>query len=322
MHIKDLKVLSDYTNKVTPKSIDEFIIDFRGSLAIQRGRNLTDVGLEIKQKIKESLGEYVTVNVGIGTNRFLAKTAAGLHKPDGLDVITGEHLKNTYRQLSLIDLTGINVHYEARLNVAGIYTPLQFLDADASFLKQRVFHSKLGLDWYLRLRGWEVDDVIWDRKSFGHQYALGQKTADRQQLSQLLMKLCEKTGRRLRDSNHSASGIQLFLRFTNRQYWAKGKETKAEMYATPDIFLYAQRLLNQAIIPAKVTNIGVAVYGLRSCYPKQLGFFDNTRMDKRSLANAVDKLNNKYGEFTVIPAVMANMDNTILDRIAFGSVRN
>jgi DNA polymerase-4 len=321
-HKRFKEVLLNYTNRITPKSIDEFVIDFRGSLAIQRGRSLADIGLEIKQKIKESLGEYVTVNIGIGPNRFLAKTAAGLHKPDGLDVITGEHLKEVYRQLSLIELTGINVHYEARLNVAGIYTPLQFLKADANFLKHQVFHSKLGLDWYLRLRGWEVDDVIWGRKSFGHQYALGQKTADRQQLSQLLMKLCEKTGRRLRSSGHSASGIQLFLRFTNRQYWSKGRDTKAEMYATSDIFLYAQRLLNQAVIPAKVTNIGVAVYGLKSGSPEQLGFFDGTRMDKKSRAEAVDKINDKYGEFTLIPAVMANMDNTILDRIAFGSVRN
>ena len=52
--------------------------------------------------------------------------------------------------------------------------------------------------WHYRLRGWEVDSAIWGRKSYGHQYALSNKTTDRQKLSQLLMKLCEKTGRRLR----------------------------------------------------------------------------------------------------------------------------
>jgi DNA polymerase-4 len=83
------KVLLNYTNEVTPKSVDEFVIDFRGSVAVQKGKSMQEIGRQIKQDIKESLGEYVTVNVGIGPSRFLAKMAAGLNKPDGLDAITG-----------------------------------------------------------------------------------------------------------------------------------------------------------------------------------------------------------------------------------------
>src|SRR3989344_4310971 len=113
-HRRFREVLLNYTNEVTPKSIDEFVIDFQGSRAVQAGRSLLDVGYEIKEKIKESLGEYVTVNIGIAPNRFLAKVAAGLHKPDGLDVISGENLLNTLRGIELVDLPGINVRYEAR----------------------------------------------------------------------------------------------------------------------------------------------------------------------------------------------------------------
>ena len=89
-HRRFKKVLLNYTDEVTPKSVDEFVIDFRGSMAVARGKSLEEIGFDIKHDIKEALGEYVTVNVGIGTNRFLAKLAAGLHKPDGLDTITGE----------------------------------------------------------------------------------------------------------------------------------------------------------------------------------------------------------------------------------------
>lgn len=321
-HRRFKKVLLNYTDKVTPKSIDEFIVDFSGSQAVQRGKSLTEIGYQIKADIKQALGEYVTVNVGIGSNRFLAKVAAGLHKPDGLDVITGHNLYEVYRGLELIDLPGINTRYQARLNIAGIHTPLDFLNASALYLKKRVFHSIIGYHWYFRLRGHEVDNVDFSRKSFGQQYALGSKTSDKRELSRLLMKLCEKTGRRMRAQDYYAGGVHLWLNFENRQYWAEGRKTNAPVYSTQDIYLHAQRILNKAIIPARVTNIGVTVYDLTKATPIQLGLFDDTRLDNRSLAWAADALNDRYGEFTVVPATMANMQDTILKRVAFGSVRD
>jgi DNA polymerase-4 len=320
-HRRFKKVLLNYTDEVTPKSVDEFVIDFRGSRAVQRGKSLTEVGLEIKEDIKKALGEYVTVNIGIGTNRFLAKLAAGLNKPDGMDVITGETIRDIYERLSLTDLPGINVRFQARLNVEGIYTPLQFLDAPVMLLKKRVFRSVVGVYWYMRLRGHEIDSVDFGRKSFGQQYALGNKTIDREELSRLLMKLCEKTGRRLRAQNYTASGIHLWLNFENRMYWSKGKKTKSIIYSTQDIYLHSQKLMNEAQIPARVTNIGVTVFSLQPATPMQLGLFDDTRLDSRALAVAADKINDRYGEFTMVPATMANMQNTILKRVAFGSVK-
>lgn len=318
-HRRFKKVLLNYTNEVVPKSVDEFVIDFSGSLAVQRGKQLEEIGFEIKEDIKRELGEYVTVNVGIGPNRFLAKLAAGLHKPDGLDTITAENLRQIYEELTLIDLPGINKRYQARLNIAGIYTPLQFLDAPLPLLKKNVFKSIVGYYWYLRLRGHEIDSVKFDRKSFGQQYALGKKTADRQELSRLLMKLCEKTGRRLRKHGSNAGGIHLWLNFENYMYWAKGRKTKAMIYSTQDIYLHAQKLMNEAQIPARVTNIGVSVFNLSPADPAQLGLFDDSRLDTRSLARAADMINDRYGEFTLVPASMANMQDVILKRVAFGS---
>ena len=319
-HRRFKAVLLNYTDEVTPKSVDEFVVNFQGSTAVQRGKDLSDIGMEIKRDIKASLGEYVTVNVGIGTNRFLAKLAAGLHKPDGLDVITGNNLREVYSHLSLTDLPGINVRYEARLNLAGIYTPLQFLDAPLWLLKDQVFKSIVGFYWYLRLRGIEVDSRDFGRKTFGQQYALGQKTADVEELSRLLMKLCEKTGRRLRAGDYMAGGVHLWLNFENGTYWAQGKKVKHTIYSTQDIFLNAQRLLNSTVIPAKVTNMGVSVFNLSQSNPEQLGLFDDSRLDNRSLAKAADIVNDRYGEFTVIPAVMANMQEVILKRVAFGNI--
>lgn len=320
-HKRFRKVLLNYTSDVMPRSIDEFVIDFRGSPLVREGRSLTEIGYQIKEDIKQSLGEYVTVNVGIAPNRTLAKTAAGMNKPDGLTVIEAVNLRERLGSIELLDLPGINVRYEARLNTGGIFTPLQFLDADGDYLKKQVFHSKVGLDWFYRLRGWEVDDKEWGRKSFGNQFALPDKTTDREKLARILMKLCEKTGRRLRKHGQTASGIQLWLSFMNHQHWHHGYDTHNEMYSTQDIYFQAHKLLQQAVIADRVTNMSVTVYKLQSCDPEQLGLFDGTRIDTKALAKATDEVNDKYGEFTVVPAIMANMDDIILDRIAFGNIR-
>ena len=321
-HKRFKKVLERYTDEVVPKSVDEFVIDFRGSRALQDGKSLTQIGKQIKADIKSELGEYVTVNIGIAPNRFLAKLAAGLNKPDGMDVIDYRNLKSIYRKLKLTDLPGINVRFEARLNVAGIFNPVQFLEADAMYLKKRVFKSIVGYYWYLRLRGIEVDSVSFDRRSVGKQYALGNKTTNREDLSRYLMKLCETCGRKLRKNGYVARGIHLWLAFEDYNHWSEGKKVHADIYSTQDIYLNAQRLLNKAVIPAKVTNIGVTVFNLYPFHPQQLGLFEDTRLDSKSLAQASDMINDRYGEFTVVPALMANMQDIILKRVAFGSVKD
>ena len=319
-HYRFKKILLNYTNEITPKSIDEFVIDFSGSIAIQQGLSLETIGKQIKQDIRRELGEYVTVNIGIAANRFLAKLAAGLKKPDGMDKITAANLRKTYSKLELIDLPGINIHYKSRLNLAGIYTPIEFLDAPLWKLKNEVFKSILGFYWYLRLRGHEIDSINFSRKSFGQQYALEQKTTNTTELSRLLMKLSEKAGRRLRKEGYQALGIHFWMSFDDHTYYAKRHQLRQPIYSTQDIFRQAQKLLLAYPINAKVTNLGVSVYRLQSIKHQQLSLFNNPRLNSNSLAIASDKINNQYGEFTLIPALMANMQEVIIKRVAFGSV--
>ena len=321
-HRRFKAVLERYTNLVTPKSVDEFIVDFKGSQAVQSGRSLIDVGYQIKRDIKRELGEYVTVNIGIGPNRFWAKVAAGLDKPDGLDVITANDICSVYGQLDLLDLPGINHRYKARLNLAGIYTPLDFLEAPLFKLKRAVFKSIVGYYWYLRLRGYEIDAGAFAIKSFGNDYAVGEKTSDPAQIAKLIMKLCEKTGRRLRKHDYQAGGVFLGLGFEDKSWWGKSRRLKSRAYSTQDIYLHIMRLFGLVAIPARVTHINIAVFDLIPVSPLQLGLFDDTRLDNRSLARASDKINDRYGEYTLMPATMANMQNTIIKRVPFGSVRD
>lgn len=321
-HRRFKDILKSYTSEVTPKSIDEFVVDFAGSQAILKGRSLTDIGQEIKQRIKDDLGEYVTVNIGIASNRFLAKVASSLNKPDGLDVITWQDIANVYGQLGLIDLPGINTRYKARLNLASIFTPLDFFEAPVQKLKKEVFKSIVGYYWYLRLRGHEVDDAPLATKSFGNDYAVGNKTANREEVAKLLIKLCEKTGRRLRAHNYQAWGVYLGLGFIDRTWWGKSHSSKHPLYASAEIYQAIMFLFKQVMLHTQVSHINISVFNLSSSSPQQATIFDNTKQDSRALAKALDTINNRYGEYTITPASMANMEDIIIKRVPFGSVRD
>lgn len=321
-HRRFKAVLERYTDLVTPKSIDEFIVDFQGSQAIQQGRSLVNVGYEMKEEIKKALGEYVTVNIGIAPNRFLAKLAAGMNKPDGLTVIRATDILNVFGQLDLLDLPGINHRYKARLNLAKIFTTLDFMEAPMHKLKGEVFKSIVGYYWFLRLRGHEVDAQRFPIRSFGNDFAVREWTLDREQVSRYIMKLSEKTGRRLRGHDFQAHGVYLGLAFQDGGWWGKSRRSKAPMYSTQEIYINIMKLFNLVVFPAKCTHVNLAVFNVEPASPVQLGLFDGTRLDTKSLARAADNVNDRYGEFTVVPATMANMEHVIIKRVPFGSVRD
>lgn len=339
-HKRFKQVLLAYTNDVTPKSIDEFVVHLENAPVYKQGMTAQALGYQIKQDIYASLGEAVTVNVGIGPNRFLAKLAAGLHKPNGLDTITHENLRAVYEKLDLLDLPGINTRYKRRLEAYGIKTPLQFLDASEDFLRKRVFKSIVGQHWYMRLRGHEPDRREFSRKTIGHQHALSKQTADPEELHKILMKLCEKAGRRLRKNDLYAGGIALWMGFAgNRNLWSitgqdafagqrtgwhHSEKVGARLYATHDIYAHAKRLLQSAAVTEPVRLMAVTVFDLHCWDPEQLDLFGSERgyLAARRISDALDAVNNRYGEFVVTPANMLSMKGVVLDRIAFGNVRD
>jgi len=354
------ELLLEYTPDVIPKSIDEFVLNMSSSPALrQRTDNgmshndaILDIGRMMKQKIRERLGEWVTVNVGIGTNRFLAKYAAGFGKPDGMTLIDHISLRSMYEGMKLVDLPGINTRYRARLRIHGIYTPLDFLEADLQVLKMQVFKSIVGYYWYLQLRGHEIATKESKRQSIGHQYALSEKTMDMDKLEPLLLKLCEKTGRRLRKNNLYAQGIHLYLGFQSDypsidgpasfenmhsiKSWHHGEKVFHRLYSTSDIYEAAKKLLLQAEIFNNVKLVAVTVFELSDWDPVQTSLFEQNESwgrdiggstyrsydTKKRISDSVDSINNRYGEFVITPAAMMDMQGTILDRIAFGQVRD
>lgn len=318
VHKKLANILNTYSPKVAMKSIDEGLIDFSHSPPHYREIGLTQVGREIKQRIHQEIGEYINCSIGIGTNRFLAKVASGLNKPDGLVAIAHHNLKEIYQQMELEDLHGIADGFATRLRRAGIASPLDFLEAEASLLADKVFKSKCGYDWYRRLRGWEVDDIDYGVKSIGRQFVLDQRQLSHGELLQRFHSLTEDLASRLRSQKLAARGVRVYIKTYQSGRWQNFSRQDRAVNDERSLFMIVKGLLLAAPLPAY--EIGVTCYLLISDDSRPLDLFGET-VEVDRLTKAIDSINNTWGKGLICSANTLEPSRSMSRKISFGGTR-
>ena len=320
-----MRIMNDYSAHVRMKSIDEGVIDFSEAPEAIRARGLVEIGYEIKQRLRDEIGCAMRCNVGISTNRFLAKTAAGLNKPDGLSVIDHTNLRETFAKLKLEDLTGIASRNRARLEQVGIFTPLEFLAADEETLRRIVFKSIDGTKWHQRLRGWEVDKRDFPIRSAGRQYVLEDFNLTRAQILQRLHHLCEESGAKVRSQGLVARGVMVHAREMKEKgsgwggkFWRARHMATVPFFSDEAIYAIARQLFANA--PENIKEIGVTCYELSEPGDAQLQLFGDELARERAITGAVDDINARYGKRVIysadtLPTAMVKA------KIPFGSTR-
>lgn len=320
-----LRIMNDYSAHVRMKSIDEGVIDFSDTTAALSRRNIVDVGHEIKRRLRDEVGCAMRCNVGIGTNRFLAKTAASLHKPDGLDRINHDNLRQVLAGLELEDLTGIAHGNRSRLEAVGIYTPLEFLDSSEEVLRKIVFKSIDGTKWFKRLHGWEVDKVDFPLRSAGRQYVLDGYALKPDDVLKRLHHLCESVGRKVRSQGLVARGVRVHARAYGDAsrgwrggYWHARYMANLPFSSDQAIYETARQLFTQAPYPLK--EIGVTCYELSPPDDRQLNLWGDELAQTQAITGAVDYINNRWGERTIHSADTLGT-SMVKAKIPFGSTR-
>jgi DNA polymerase-4 len=317
---KLLAIMQEYSAHVTMKSIDEGIIDFHEAPEAIQARGLEAIGREIKQRLRDEVGIAMRCNIGIAPNRFLAKTAASLHKPDGLDIVTPHNVHEVFAGLKLTQLNGIASRNEVRLNAVGIYTPLDFLAADEETLRRVVFKSIDGTKWYKRLRGWEVDNIETTMGRVGRQYVLERFDLTRDDILQRLHHLSESVGWRMRKQRLAARGVYVYARTSERQYWHACQVLPLPFYSNQVIYAIAKRLFKDA--PSDIREIGVHCYELERDESRgQLSLFADELAHERAIVTATDAINERYGERTIVSADTIDTGIYVSQKIPFGSTR-
>lgn len=197
-------------------SIDEVACDLTGSW--QQEAVITRLAREVKAKICAEVGECLTCSIGIGPNRFLAKTASNMQKPDGLTVIHEADLPDILFRLKLTDLNGIAGAMQERLNRHGISSVEALCHASREQLR-RAWGGVEGERYYDRLRGLDIKLPPTRRGSLGHSHVLPPQMRYDGGVYAVLSKLTQKAALRLRAEGYLAGKMAVRVSWRHHSPW-------------------------------------------------------------------------------------------------------
>jgi nucleotidyltransferase/DNA polymerase involved in DNA repair len=313
-----MDVLSCYTDMLEQISVDEAFLDVTGS------RRLYGTGREIAGKIKDRIcGELrLTASVGVAPNKFLAKIASDLRKPDGLVVVEPGKEKDFLAPLEIRRLWGVGPKTEATLGRIGLRTVGQVAAMSQRDLERLLGESGAQL--------WRLAQGIDERpveavegcKSIGHETTFEKDTADFDLLHATLLELVEKTARRMRLEGVRGRTVTVkfreedFSTFTRRVTLDDAVDTSEKIF--PVALKLMKGLLREDV---RVRLIGVSLSnlvteGARSAAKVQLGLFDQPTQPmqpsqsaqsspkERKLAAAIDDISRRFGDRAITRATL------------------
>ena len=316
-----IEIMERHSPDVLRMSIDEASMNLAGTPDLER-LGPAGVGLAIKRALREEIGECVTCSVGVSTSIWMAKQASNLDKRDGLQRIDHTNLVSVFERLKLTDLSGIAEATADRLGRAGIHTPLDFLRATSDQLGQVGMHTEVANGWGRRLRGYEGGSFeSAARKSYSHSHVLARATSSQAELEELLMRLSDMVGRRLRAAGRRAAVVSVSVVYRPQAgHFSKQSKLAIPIASGEEIYRAALKLLAVRERGREVGTLGVGLSGLSDAGPGQMDLFaDPSKPRGDRLQTAMDKIRDRFGEDAVQRARLLGRAPVVRDRIAFGN---
>src|SRR6266576_6170787 len=257
---KLMEILERHSPDVLRMSIDEASLNLAGTPDLKK-LGPEGVGRAIKRAIQEEVGECVTASVGISTSIWMAKQASNLDKRDGLQRIDHTNLVSVLERLQLTDLSGIAEASATRLRKAGILTPIYFLYAKPAQLALAGMRDDVAGGWHQRLRGFEVSSFeSVTRKSYSHSHVLARATTSQTELEELLMRLSDMVGRRLRAAGRLGSVVSIGVVYRpDIDRLSKQSKLAAPISTGDEIYKAALKLLEARDTRRPVGTLGVGL---------------------------------------------------------------
>ncbi len=274
-------------------SIDEMACKLTGSQ--QNVEKAKALALQIKQTIKDKVGSTLRCSIGLATNRFLAKVASDMQKPDGLTVIEQSDLPGILYRLKTSDFPGIGRRMEKRLIEHEILTSKQLLNCSVADMR-KIWGGVVGERFWHLLRGEDLEGLETHRRTVGHSHVLPPNQRTKDGAFGVAQKLIHKAATRLRRMNYWCSSLAIGVKFMNRSKW-ESHINFVESQDTLTLLEAFQKMWTNFPPGGKPLAVGVTLYNL---VPDSLHAFALFDEDKRTgLAKAMDKLNAKFGKTAV-----------------------
>ena len=284
-------ILDELSPAVEPLSIDEAFVDITGTERLLG--DARTVALRLKDRIRSELG--VTASVGLAPNKFLAKLASDMNKPDGLTVIGPDDVDRVLLPLPVTKLWGVGRVTAEKMHGYGIRTIGDLRHKSEAWLAE-FFGSEA--DHYFRLsRGLDERPVVADHgaKSIGHEQTFGEDVTDPDDIRRVMLDQAEQVGARLRRHGLLARGVSLKIRFGSFQTINRSATLRRATDATSELWEAARTLFDQwPFQPVRL--IGVTAERL-SHGPGQFDLFADPDHDRRrKLDEVADRINRRFGK--------------------------
>ena len=288
-------IFQRFTPEIEPISLDEAFLDVTQSLRLFGSAE--KIGREIKHQIKEQLG--LIASVGIASNKFLAKVASDLDKPDGFVIITEENKQQILDPLPVSRIWGVGKVTEKALISKGIDTIKQLREAPSEVLKS-IFGDQTA--HMLRLaNGIDNRNVEPSReaKSISSEQTFATDTADKEVLLGVLLNQVEDVAQRLRTEGLIARTITLKLRYDDFRTVTRSMTFDCPTNTTKTLWQNAKEVFvkwhKKSAGPLRLLGFGVS--GLQRYGTGQQQLFAEPEDEKQKrLDKAFDNIRGKFGD--------------------------
>ena len=316
-----LEMFLTITPDVEPFSVDEAFLDLRRLPG--RGQTLesaSEIARELQQRISETHG--LGASVGIGPNKLIAKMASGVQKPRGITALNEDTFRGVFWPQDVQALWGVGPRMSEHLKSLGLATVGALANAPAGLLKQQfgvVGEHLIEAAW-----GRDRSDVIpyhqgVDPKSMGHEVTLPEDCREAEFLEGTLLRLSDQVGRRLRADGFRGCTVTLKLRDFRFRTVTRQRALGTAVDDHLGIFEVVRGLWRENWQGEPLRLLGVSVSALEHSDEEQLELFSRDERS-RALQDALDKVRDKLGEASVVPAGSL-AHRRALGHVPFGAAR-
>ena len=294
------KLLLEYTDKIERYSIDECFLDMTEYLMKD---TLENKAKEIKRRVKEELG--FTVNIGLSSNKLLAKMASDFEKPDKIHTLYPNEIQNKMWNLKVSELFMLGRKTVPTLYNMGIKTIGDLAKADRNLIiKKFGKHGNLMWEYANGIDNSEVNYKYEKPKGVGNSITLPMDVCNIEKLEEILLELTEQVTYRLRKYELIANSVNVQLRTKEFKDFSHQGKLDVATSSTKQIYAKAKKLLKEMYTEGTfIRLVGVRVDNLEEKERRQISLFeDNEKKKLDKIDKVMDSLKDKYGYDSIIYA--------------------
>jgi DNA polymerase-4 len=290
-------MMQDVTPLVEPLSIDEAFLDLSGTERLHRAAPAQTL-LRLQRRILDEVG--VTVSVGLSFNKFLAKTASDLDKPDGFSVIGRADAPEFLKALKVSDVFGVGPVFARKLNADGLYTLADVLKRDERQLMKA--HGEGGLRLIRIARGEDSRAVTPDRerKSVSSETTFNTDIADKAVLKDLLWGQCLRVADRMKAGGVAGRVVTLKLKTDRFRTVTRRRTLDTAAQLADTLFRVCAELLDREPDGVRYRLIGAGYSSLENAGEDAGDLLDPGALKRAKAERAMDAARAKFGDAAII----------------------